>query len=1357
MNLFSFKKQKNPVIRKKPKLFIFFVLILVIISIFPVFARPREAGAVETCDLTQLTKANAQGDFIFTPSDGRIPIPLDQVFQLGLKVTNIKDKTLSEACLNQQGLKIRVNLKLNLCSMSCSLPGATWVPFATGYMEGDSRAIGDGSGQAIGFGGLFQQKKIRDIIRKPDDGPILVSIGQDVRLYFYPEIVSSSTNKVLIPIGDSNGFYRTIAPANTPVITPEEIPSDWAPAVTGTTVNTSEPADYSKLGISIQPKANGAGLRSKYRVAWNDGDLNFDVTGGLEGVHMEWAPGAEQMMPPRQFLLPNKDNGWGWTNNPTYVGTTVYFGDAKTVGSVKKLACNPTWNDTSCSKLVFRAEDSSKKGDGATGQERLPGDFNPVLKVAGWRAGIPDPSQSVLKDGNGGKPLGQNEFVALPAIVGSSLVENPVITLSNILKHATVGSGVIVIAGSGELKKFTVEVYANEPDIIAACKADSEVADKAKCDNPAFARYGFASAISQTTNPDEAKAPSVKQTLYGFLIDLWSQITIIMTQIIYQIFAFFIVPVLTALLNVKPYQDAFVNIIYPGWLILRNLANIFFIIALLVVGLRILFQQSAASTARSFIMRLVIMALLVNFSLVIAQGVVGIADTVQSQFLPSGSEVVKALGTKLMVDPIQSFRTAVTNSETGTITSDSFSDLAKPMVLLMLAVAAFFAFIAIAAFLAVRLVALMLLYMVSPIAYVGYVMDESSGTASKWWHEFLRYAFMTPILVFFLNIAALVATATSSNIGNVITIGDSIADDLVMGGLTIITHFIVILILFAGMKFAMSFSAASSKSVTKKITDFAQNGFKKTFTKPLGWAGSAAKSAGMAGKDASGNALSGFLGKKGYKKSAALVSALTNPKLTKNELTDRLFTQPKAKQLKDLASRRAGLMEFASNVGNNKWQATKMAAWKLQGKDGEHFRDQAKDLRSIMTDEERVEAGKSLKDAKANLEEVERRKGSKDKNVTKEQAELYKNSLDNSIKATKKEKDTEINKLMDAKGAATAVGNKERVREIESKINDTQKGYTDRIAKLTKDRDDVDSRIKALPEGAGKNDLLQMADADSVGEVLRVNADKIDADIKDFKGKLENDTVLRKTYGFDGPIDEAKKDLIIKEAERLESIASKREFPQGAGEVAARIAKEHEEAKKFDGVDDIDNLKIALEEALRKNNIPSATALLKKLAKEGASASVLNEAGFNNNAEGLIDYMEEKLKNVSYAVRMQITSEFSDIAGKNGNRGLKNATSIDKDQVIRPNTLKQQEKKLENSSGKIPLTKRKIGDITYQDQNGKEIFIPGEFEDINDSSANAISKLGTKVAKHIWNTADKNGKVFRTEVQNALKRVANIS
>ncbi len=282
-----------------------------------------------------------------------------------------------------------------------------------------------------------------------------------------------------------------------------------------------------------------------------------------------------------------------------------------------------------------------------------------------------------------------------------------------------------------------------------------------------------------------------------------------------------------------------------------------------MVGLKILFQQQDSATVRGFIINLVIFAILVNFSLVIAQGIVAIADTVQSQFLPENTKVIEALGQKLMVEPVKQFQAATGNAPGTTYDSDKFTlgDTVKPLVLLVLAVAAFFSFVAIAAFLAVRLVALMVLYMVSPIAYVGMVMPETRSYAMQWWTNFMKYAFLTPILVFFLNIAALVATTFASQAGGVINTGDSIASSIVDNSLTIISHFITLLFIYAGMQVALSSGTYGSK----KIVDLAQKGFSGIPKLANRLKQSAASSTAQA------------LRNRGYDKSANALMTATNP------------------------------------------------------------------------------------------------------------------------------------------------------------------------------------------------------------------------------------------------------------------------------------------------------------------------------------------------------------------------------------------------------------------------------------------------------------------------------------------------
>ena len=135
-------------------------------------------------------------------------------------------------------------------------------------------------------------------------------------------------------------------------------------------------------------------------------------------------------------------------------------------------------------------------------------------------------------------------------------------------------------------------------------------------------------------------------------------------------------------------------VIYPGWEVVRNLCNILFIVALIAIGLGTLFRIDSYQYKHTLV-DLVIAVLLVNFSLVIAQVVLGVADTIQSQFLPNNVEVIRSLARDLMLNYNALW--------SGTTFSDSgyFALTVKNLFTVALAIGAFFTFAAIAAFLVI--------------------------------------------------------------------------------------------------------------------------------------------------------------------------------------------------------------------------------------------------------------------------------------------------------------------------------------------------------------------------------------------------------------------------------------------------------------------------------------------------------------------------------------------------------------------------------------------------------------------------------------------------------------------------------
>jgi hypothetical protein len=259
-------------------------------------------------------------------------------------------------------------------------------------------------------------------------------------------------------------------------------------------------------------------------------------------------------------------------------------------------------------------------------------------------------------------------------------------------------------------KKITVKVYADTEKGKAAYLADK--------DKPPDTTDNTGSQGSLTGSGS---------TLADILNRILTYYILAHVRIIYWAFSNVVAPLIESLLQVHPYQDVFVEAIYLGWQLIRNLCNIFFIVILLVIGLGTLFRLESYNY-KHLLVKVVIAALLVNFSLVFGQAVLGVADTVQQQFLPDSTNVIRALGSKLMVEPINKL-TDSSNFSTGNATTAgaSFANLTKPIFALALALGAFFTFLALAAFLVIRIVALWILLLVSPLAYVANVLPQTAS------------------------------------------------------------------------------------------------------------------------------------------------------------------------------------------------------------------------------------------------------------------------------------------------------------------------------------------------------------------------------------------------------------------------------------------------------------------------------------------------------------------------------------------------------------------------------------------------------------------------------------------------------
>lgn len=210
-------------------------------------------------------------------------------------------------------------------------------------------------------------------------------------------------------------------------------------------------------------------------------------------------------------------------------------------------------------------------------------------------------------------------------------------------------------------------------------------------------------------------------------------------------------------------SDFFTNkLVIGGWTFVLGIANLGFVLALLFIALVTILRVGGFDTRR-LLVRLLIAALLINFSLLIAivildfsrlamaaiaRGIAGrgISELGISILEASGvvGEVGLAGNTPLVIDKGQ----IQTWSDT--------AELGNLFYGLILIVTLLFGFVLIASALIGRYLMLILLLVVSPLAYLFLAMPTMGNLAKQWWSTYLKYVFYGPIVIFILALIPLV-------------------------------------------------------------------------------------------------------------------------------------------------------------------------------------------------------------------------------------------------------------------------------------------------------------------------------------------------------------------------------------------------------------------------------------------------------------------------------------------------------------------------------------------------------------------------------------------------------------------------
>jgi hypothetical protein len=184
-----------------------------------------------------------------------------------------------------------------------------------------------------------------------------------------------------------------------------------------------------------------------------------------------------------------------------------------------------------------------------------------------------------------------------------------------------------------------------------------------------------------------------------------------------------------------------IPVIGATWKIFRDFSNMLFILVLIYVAFATIFDQGNY-TFKSMIVRLIVVAVLINFSLVIGNLVIDACQVLSNVFLGSIGNLGDRLGTVLNPTLLQAKNISGTDLATGSVFGVLFALVLGLIFLFSLLVATAFAII--------RIPMIWGLLIISPFAWMAYILPGAKHRFEQWWSLFIGWNLFLPIYLMFM-------------------------------------------------------------------------------------------------------------------------------------------------------------------------------------------------------------------------------------------------------------------------------------------------------------------------------------------------------------------------------------------------------------------------------------------------------------------------------------------------------------------------------------------------------------------------------------------------------------------------------
>ncbi|MDO8622369.1 MAG: hypothetical protein Q7R80_04015 [bacterium] len=272
-----------------------------------------------------------------------------------------------------------------------------------------------------------------------------------------------------------------------------------------------------------------------------------------------------------------------------------------------------------------------------------------------------------------------------------------------------------------------------------------------------------------------------------------------------------------------------------GWVIVRDVANMFFIVVLLIIAFATILNVSSYQW-KAMLPQLLIAAILINFSKTIAGIFIDISQVIMLTFV--NGFAAAAGGNFANMFQIQGLLTLDPNTA---VAVGLLQILGGYILAFVLVTIALVTTLIMAVILAFRIVMLWALVVLSPLPYLLNILPQGKKYGEKWWSMFGEYLTAGPVLAFFLWLA-LVSVGSGTVADDFKPVGsetEAQQSSQIIGGAiptsaaspkSLLSFVIGICMLLAGLKITGEMSvmgAGAAKGALDKFGSIAKSGAKK--------------------------------------------------------------------------------------------------------------------------------------------------------------------------------------------------------------------------------------------------------------------------------------------------------------------------------------------------------------------------------------------------------------------------------------------------------------------------------------------------------------------------------------------------